>query len=579
MPALKFLIISSDSKLRKNIKNRLGSLEYLVKYTKDGKRGLQMAQSGEFDIIITDLTGSGSKDIDHLKQLTGTDSTGEIIVVTDSKNKKRAVEIFGDRAWTYLLEPFTPDELKAAVTRIDDFIRLTGEMADKLKWVAHLEVIYDIARESLLSDNSEKLLWFIVREIHKKLGFFNVNIFEIDEKQKCVVLKAFAGGFGDDIIVGYSLQIGEGIVGWAAHTRESQLSEDVKSHPHRIQGFEFEECIQSELAVPIMFENRVLGVLHVESDKRDAFSQDDVMVLETLTDQISLTFEKMRLSRELREIYELVAMINNSLPISILIVNKDLVVEHVNRTFCEISYRSKEEILNKPVEHVLSEDTSQSINLTNELMNVLEHGISVSHNNIRHTSPSHSDKVLNFTFVRVRDGEFPLVMILIQDVTENTRKTYQLSLLREISIAMQGVLERDKLLHLILTCVTAGFAIGFNRAFIFLLNESRNELQGIMGVGPQSRDEAFRIWAELSSGQFTFQEYLDSIQKGTIERGGLQDIVENMVFDLNTTDNILTETATSGHHIHVLNAWEDSKVDESMKQFKTPAFLWIWRKR
>jgi signal transduction histidine kinase len=158
-------------------------------------------------------------------------------------------------------------------------------------------------------------------------------------------------------------------------------------------------------------------------------------------------------------------------------------------------------------------------------------------------------------------------MVIIQDVTEFTQKTYQLSLLREISLAMQGVFERDKLLHLILTCVTAGFAIGFNRAFLFLVDNQQHELRGIMGVGPTSHEEAYQIWHELSLETFTLQDYLKNGEKGELAESKLQDLIENISFDLRTTHNVLTETVNQSRFIHVFNGWENNLVDNTIKKF------------
>ncbi len=310
-----------------------------------------------------------------------------------------------------------------------------------------------------------------------------------------VVLKAFAGGFGEDFVEGYSLPLGEGLVGWAAQNRQSLLIGDVRNDSRRIQGFAFEDHILSELAVPIVFENKVLGVIHTESGELNAFTRDDVMVLETIADQVALSFEKNRLSRELMAAHELSAAINDSLPVSIITADRDLRIEWANRTFLELIGVGRSECFHQPVMRFFPEDVTENFNFRGDLTRVLETGVSITHANIRYFTPSHPEKVVTISLFRVQAGHSPQVMILIQDVTDFTKKAYQLSLLREISLAMQGVLERDKLLHLILTCVTAGFAIGFNRAFLFLVDGNRNELRGIMGVGPTSQEEAYRIWA------------------------------------------------------------------------------------
>ena len=566
MAGLRFLIIDPDQVSAGKIKENLEIMGFQPAFVSNAEQGLELVQSGQYEVVIASIISPINENIDFFKQIALSDKIEEVVVITDPNHKKQALEAFGVSVWAYLLTPVDSDELKAIVNRISGYSCLSREVTDKAKRLSHLEVVNEIAREALLQKDSNQLLWLIVRLIHEKLNFYNVNIFEIDEKEKLAVLKAFAGGYGDDLVVGYSLRLGEGMVGWTAQNRQSLLSGDAQNEPRRIQGFDFEKHVHSELSVPIMFNDRVLGVLHVESGERHAFSRDDVMVLETLADQISLTLEKMRLSRELLNAYELGASVNDSLPLSIIILDQDLKINYVNRTFCDTSHRPKEEFNGKPIEHALSYELRNSIDIENGLRTVLKTGNSVVHNNVHHASFSHIDKTLNISLVRVRTGESPSVMILIRDITETTEKTYQLTMLREISIAMQGILERDKLLHLILTCVTAGFAFGFNRAFIFLVDDKREELRGIMGVGPKNREDAYRIWNELTGKGFTFHEYLDKIQKGEIEPGELQGLVQEAIFDLNAINNILTQTVKSGCHFHINNAWDNGGVDEGMKR-------------
>ena len=83
------------------------------------------------------------------------------------------------------------------------------------------------------------MLWNIAQLIHQKYSYYNVNIFITDDEKESVVLRAFAGGFGNDLVVGYSLRMGESITEWVAENRQSLVSGDVKNEPRRIQGFGF----------------------------------------------------------------------------------------------------------------------------------------------------------------------------------------------------------------------------------------------------------------------------------------------------------------------------------------------------
>ncbi|MBI4666936.1 MAG: GAF domain-containing protein [Nitrospinae bacterium] len=81
----------------------------------------------------------------------------------------------------------------------------------------------------------------------------------------------------------------------------------------------------------------------------------------------------------------------------------------------------------------------------------------------------------------------------------NRQNVKELSILFQISTAMQRVIDLDDLLRVILSCVTVGQGLGFNRAILFLANENNNTLQGMMGMGPSSPDEAGRTWSNIES--------------------------------------------------------------------------------
>jgi len=92
--------------------------------------------------------------------------------------------------------------------------------------------------------------------------------------------------------------VNQGIVGRAIRTAQTQNISDVLTDPDYIQG---ENAIRSELAVPIRRGRRVLGILNIESDERDAFSRDDVLLAEALADAVALALENASLYAETRQ--------------------------------------------------------------------------------------------------------------------------------------------------------------------------------------------------------------------------------------------------------------------------------------
>jgi signal transduction histidine kinase len=86
------------------------------------------------------------------------------------------------------------------------------------------------------------------------------------------------------------------------------------------------------------------------------------------------------------------------------------------------------------------------------------------------------------------------------------KKSFELSLVNELTATLLSTTKLDQMFHRILVGVTANEGLGFNRAFLLLVNSKSRMLEGKMAIGPSSLEEALRIWGELSRGQFTFAD-------------------------------------------------------------------------
>ncbi len=106
---------------------------------------------------------------------------------------------------------------------------------------------------------------------------------------------------------------------------------------------------------------------------------------------------------------------------------------------------------------------------------------------------------------------------------ELIKRNQELSRLFFISSAMRSTLDLDRLLRMILTAVTMGDGLGFNRAVLFLVDEDRGLLKGAMGVGPASYEEAGRVWERLSVEKKTLATVMQEIETGSRERDSFLD--------------------------------------------------------
>ncbi len=153
---------------------------------------------------------------------------------------------------------------------------------------------------------------------------------------------------------------------------------------------------------------------------------------------------------------------------------------------------------------------------------------------------------------------------------ELATKVHELSMLQQINQAMQGTLKLENLLHLILTSVTAGRALGFNRAMLFLVNTETNMLEGEMAVGPVSRESAYNIWAKMSEEDRALEELFQLYDKFPGRRENqLSDRVEGMKLSLDDASDadVVVLSVMEKRPFIVSNVNHDSRVSSKFKNF------------
>lgn len=142
----------------------------------------------------------------------------------------------------------------------------------------------------------EALLKQVVTLLKDQFGYYYVSILLLDEDNECLVLRAGTGEAGQKLRAdGIKLRVGaEGIVGWVAQQRLPLNVPDVTKEPryHPVAEIPY---TRSELALPLVAVNRMLGVLDIQSTQEAAFATDDVRILQSLADQIAVALQNASL--------------------------------------------------------------------------------------------------------------------------------------------------------------------------------------------------------------------------------------------------------------------------------------------
>ncbi|MFQ5712706.1 MAG: histidine kinase dimerization/phospho-acceptor domain-containing protein [Candidatus Scalinduaceae bacterium] len=164
-------------------------------------------------------------------------------------------------------------------------------------------------------------------------------------------------------------------------------------------------------------------------------------------------------------------------------------------------------------------------------------------------------------------GDISNVLVHTVDVTESEKSAHRLLLLQHLGEVMQGMLNLDSLLHLILTCVTSGYAFGFNRAILFLNNKEENVLKGKLAVGPSSPEEASKIWQEISSKYSSLMHILEELDYGHNINTPFNTMTKLMVYSLAEEEKeVVASCAKVKNPIVVKDAANDPRVTQEFRK-------------
>ncbi|MEA3396926.1 MAG: GAF domain-containing protein, partial [Chloroflexota bacterium] len=184
--------------------------------------------------------------------------------------------------------------------------RVADRTADLARRSTHLEAAAQVARDAAAIRDLSQLLDQTVRLISERFGFYHAGIFLVDETGEYAVLQAASSAGGRRMLAReHKLRVGEvGIVGYVAEAGEPRIALDVGEDAVFFENPNLPDT-RSEMALPLKSPEGVIGVLDVQSIEPEAFTEEDVAVLQTLADQITVAISNARLFRRVQESLEL----------------------------------------------------------------------------------------------------------------------------------------------------------------------------------------------------------------------------------------------------------------------------------
>ena len=204
-----------------------------------------------------------------------------------------------------LLQTFA-DQAVIAIENVRLFKELEARTAELTRSVGRLTALGDVGRAVSSSLDLETVLTTIVTRAVELSGLDGGSIFEYDEAREDFELRASLNT--DEALLQAQREVrprkGEGVVGRTAVTLEPAQVPDIAAEgafESRLRETLLLAGVRAILAVPLLYEGRLLGSLAVLRNQPGEFAADIVQLLTTFATQSALAIQNARLFRELED--------------------------------------------------------------------------------------------------------------------------------------------------------------------------------------------------------------------------------------------------------------------------------------
>ncbi|MDP2980772.1 MAG: sensor domain-containing diguanylate cyclase [Candidatus Omnitrophota bacterium] len=137
----------------------------------------------------------------------------------------------------------------------------------------------------------------------------------------------------------------------------------------------------------------------------------------------------------------------------------------------------------------------------------------------------------------------------------------ELEMFYDIGNAMRSTLNLEEILYVILTAATSHTGLSFNRAMLFLVNEKENRLEGKMGIGPDSAEDAANIWAHIEKNKIGLEELIGvETQFDHLKKSKLNQTIKSIKIPIKEDSGVIALTVMEGMPFTINTAEAKQKV-------------------
>ncbi len=228
----------------------------------------------------------------------------------------------------------------------ENYVDIFGtDISEEVKHQTHLTIISDFSNALLNAQSEDDVARTIASEAIAKLSLVDCVVYLVNRKNGLLEQRAAHGpkspkSLGNTVKDPISLKFGEGIVGLAAVEKKTIIIDDVTLESRYVLD---DEQRFSEIAVPLIAGEEVIGIIDSEHPEKNYFTEEDAKILEAIASIASSRIQHSR-AREESKYTEVKyrSFVENAF--GGLYILRDNIFDYANDQFCEMTGYSLEEL-------------------------------------------------------------------------------------------------------------------------------------------------------------------------------------------------------------------------------------------
>jgi diguanylate cyclase (GGDEF)-like protein len=220
---------------------------------------------------------------------------GSVICIPLWKAEKLFGVLYIESAKANAFDPLDVTTLETLATQISGSIYRASLYAETQENLQVLSIIQKISQTIATSLNTETIANYLVSALQEAFGYTHISIYTLEDDYLNIITEV---GYQNKDMVYKKMHISQGVHGRAIRTKTVQFIENTAKDDVYLTA---DNSISSEICIPLIKEDTVIGTINVESSNENKLTKKDVSILTTIASPLAIAIDNARLHEQIKK--------------------------------------------------------------------------------------------------------------------------------------------------------------------------------------------------------------------------------------------------------------------------------------